>query len=88
MSEDRRSSGTFIEDQTIELKTNRRIHEQLGQDVRINVTSFNRNVLLTGEAPNESMKSEAEKLTMSVDNVRNVYNEISISEKSALSVAH
>jgi osmotically-inducible protein OsmY len=85
MSEDRRSSGTFIDDQTIELKTNRRIVEQLGYDVRINVTSFNRNVLLTGEAPNESIKSEAEKIAKGVDNVRNVYNEISIAEKSALS---
>lgn len=85
MSEDRRSSGTFIEDQAIELKTSRRILEQLGHDVRINVTSFNQNVLLTGEAPNESMKSEAEKITKGVDNVRNVYNEITISEKSALS---
>ncbi|WP_256324980.1 BON domain-containing protein [Nitrosomonas sp. Nm132] len=86
MNEDRRSSGIFIEDQSIELKTNRRINEQLGRDARINVTSFNRNVLLTGEVPNESMKSEAEKLAMSVDNVRNVFNEISISEKTALSV--
>ncbi|MDV6345435.1 BON domain-containing protein [Nitrosomonas sp. Is37] len=85
MSEDRRSSGTFIDDQAIELKTSRKIHEQLGSDVRISVTSFNRNVLLTGEAPNESMKSEAEKLATSVDNVRKVYNEITISEKSALS---
>ncbi|SDY34071.1 Osmotically-inducible protein OsmY, contains BON domain [Nitrosomonas sp. Nm58] len=86
MNEDRRSSGIFIEDQSIELKTNRRINEQLGRDARINVTSFNRNVLLTGEVPNEFMRSEAEKLTMSVDNVRNVFNEISISEKTALSI--
>ncbi|MCO6427758.1 BON domain-containing protein [Nitrosomonas communis] len=86
ISEDRRSSGIFIEDQAIELKASRRINEQLGRDARINVTSFNRNVLLTGEAPNESMKNEAEKLAMSVENVRNVFNEIAISEKSALSV--
>ncbi|TYP88689.1 osmotically-inducible protein OsmY [Nitrosomonas communis] len=85
MSEDRRSNGTFIDDQTIELKTNRRIVEQLGYDARISVTSFNRNVLLTGEAPSESIKSEAEKIAKGVDNVRNVYNEISIAEKSALS---
>lgn len=86
ISEDRRSSGIFIEDQAIELKASRRINEQLGRDARINVTSFNRNVLLTGEALNESMKNEAEKLAMSVENVRNVFNEIAISEKSALSV--
>lgn len=85
MSEDRRTTGIFIEDQAIELKTSRRIHEQLGRNVRINVTSFNRNVLLTGEAPNESMKIEAEKFAMSIDNVRNVFNEIEIAERTALS---
>lgn len=85
MSEDRRSSGTFIEDQAIELKASRRILEQLDRDVRINVTSFNQNVLLTGEAPNESMKSEAEKIAKGIENVRNIFNEITIAEKSALS---
>lgn len=85
MSEDRRSSGIYIEDQAIELKASRRINEQLGRDVRINVTSFNRNVLLTGEAPDESLKKEAEKLAITVENVRNVFNEIAISEKTALS---
>lgn len=85
MNEDRRSTGIFIEDQAIELKASRIINEQLGRDVRINVTSFNRNVLLTGEAPDETMRNEAEKLAMTVENVRNVFNEISIAEKSALS---
>lgn len=49
MVEDRRSSGMYIEDERIELKTSRRIGERLGDKVHVNVTSFNRNVLLTGE---------------------------------------
>ncbi len=85
MSEDRRSTGIFIEDEAIELKTSRRITQQLGGNVHINVTSFNRNVLLTGEAPNEATKSEIEKLALSIDNVRKVSNEITIAENSALS---
>ena len=84
MSEDRRTSGIFIEDESIELKSARRINQQLGKDVHINVTSFNRNVLLTGEAPNEEAIKQIKKLVMSVDNVRNIINEISVSEKSSL----
>ncbi len=84
ISEDRRSGGIFIEDESIELKSARRINQQLGDNVHINITSFNRIVLLTGEAPNETMKQQVEKLVMSIENVRNIVNEISISGKSSL----
>ena len=85
MVEDRRSSGMYIDDEGIELKTSRRIGERLGDRVRINVTSFNRNVLLTGEAPDEFTKKEIEKLAMSIENVHNISNEITIAPKSSLS---
>lgn len=76
--EDRRTSGAFVEDQGIELKAEKRINEKLRNDVHINVTSFNRNVLLTGEAPTEAMKKEVERLVISVENVHNVANEIAV----------
>lgn len=85
VAEDRRTSGIFIEDESIELKSERRIYEQLGKQVHVNVTSFNRIVLLTGEAPNEVLKEEAGKLVRSIENVRNIINEITIGEKSSLS---
>lgn len=84
MVEDRRSSGTYIEDESIELKTSRRIGEQLGDKVHINVISFNRNVLLTGEVPDEATKVEVAKLTMSIENVQNIANEVIIAPKSSL----
>lgn len=84
MVEDRRSSGMYIEDERIELKTSRRIGERLGDRAHINITSFNRNLLLTGEAPDESTRKEAEKLAMSVENVLNVSNEIVVGPKSSL----
>ncbi|PTN11912.1 BON domain-containing protein [Nitrosomonas aestuarii] len=84
VSEDRRTSGIFIEDESIELKSSRRIYEQLGNQVHINVTSFNRIVLLTGETPSETMKEEATRLVRSIQNVRNVINEITVGEKSSL----
>jgi osmotically-inducible protein OsmY len=76
---DRRTTGIQVEDESIELKASNRISSKLGDQVHINVTSYNRNVLLTGEAPTEALRAEAEKLTASVENVRAVTNEVAIS---------
>ncbi len=84
VSEDRRTSGTFIEDEGIELKSARRIHQQFGNSVHINVTSYNRIVLLTGEAPTEAVKMDIERLIMGVDNVRKIYNEIAVAGNTSL----
>ncbi len=84
VSEDRRTSGTFVEDEGIELKSAKYIRENLGTNVHANVTSFNRNVLLTGEAPTEAMKKEVENLVKGINNVRNVTNEITIANASSL----
>ncbi len=85
ISEDRRTSGIFIEDEGIELKASRRIYQQFGNNVHINVTSYNRIVLLTGEAPTEAIKTNIERLVMGVDNVRRIHNEIAIAGNTTLS---
>lgn len=84
ISEDRRTSGMFIEDEGIELKSARRIHQQFGEIVHINVTSYNRMVLLTGEVPTEAIKADIEKLIMGVDNVRKIFNEIAVAGNTSL----
>lgn len=84
ISEDRRTSGMFIEDEGIELKSARRIHQQFGDKVHINVTSYNRMVLLTGEAPTDTIKVDIEKLIMGVDNVRRIFNEIAVAGNTSL----
>ena len=84
VSEDRRTSGTFVEDEGIEIKSAKLIREKLGANVHVNVTSFNRNVLLTGEAPTGAMKKEVENLVMGISNVRNVTNEITVANVSTL----
>lgn len=84
ISEDRRTSGMFIEDESIELKSSRRLHQQFGNNVHVNITSFNRIVLLTGEAPTATAKADIEKLIMGVDNVRKIHNEISVAANSSL----
>ncbi len=82
---DRRTSGAYVEDEAIEWKANNRIKDNLGDKIHINVTSFNRNVLLTGEALDESAKTKAETLARSVENVRNVTNELKVGGASVLS---
>ncbi|MDV6346161.1 BON domain-containing protein [Nitrosomonas sp. Is35] len=84
ISEDRRTSGMFIEDEGIELKSSRRIHQQFGDKVHINITSYNRMVLLTGEAPSEDIKTDIGKLVMGVDNVRRIFNEIAVAGHTSL----
>lgn len=84
MGEDRRTVGTITEDQGIELKASNRIGEKFG-NAHISVTSYNRMLLLTGEASDAAAKSEIEKIARAVENVRGVYNEIQIAGNSALS---
>ena len=84
ISEDRRTSGMFIEDEGIELKGARRIYQQFGDKVHINITSYNRMVLLTGEAPTETIKADIEKLIMGVDNVRKIFNEVAAAGNTSL----
>jgi len=76
VAEDRRTSATVLEDQTIEIKAGNRITEKYGEQVNISVTSFNRFVLLTGQAPTDEIKQDVSVLVLEVPNVRNVQNEI------------
>lgn len=81
---DRRTSGTQLEDEGIELKAGNRLREQLGDRVHVNVNSYNRVVLLTGEAPSEADRATAERAVSQVENVTRVLNEIAIAGPSSL----
>lgn len=84
MISDRRTSGTYVEDEAIEWKVANRIRERFGSTVHVNVTSYNRNVLLTGEIPNESVRAELDRIVAGVENVRGVINEVVVAPNSAL----
>ena len=75
---DRRSSGAQLDDQGIELRAANRLRDQMGTRARINVTSYNRRLLLTGEVGNANDKALAETVGKQVDNVLVVYNELGI----------
>ena len=81
---DRRTSGIQLEDENIELKASSRVREMVGGRVHVNVTSYNRQVLLTGEAPNEQDRQYVAKLVGEVENVRTVLNELVVAPNSGL----
>jgi len=81
---DRRTPGTVAEDQGIEVKAANRIQDNMGDRAHVNVTSYNRQVLLTGEVPSAQDKQLAEKVASGVENVRNIVNELAIMGNSTL----
>lgn len=83
VAEDRRTGGTVLEDQTIEIKAANRITEKYGEKVNISVTSYNRFVLLTGQAPTDEIKQDVSVLVLEVAGVRNVQNEIVVGGNSS-----
>jgi osmotically-inducible protein OsmY len=85
MVSDRRSSGTYVEDEGIEWKASKWISDRLGDKVHLNTTSFNRKLLLTGEAFNEASRDEAGRIAATVENVREVVNELRVAPTSTFS---
>lgn len=75
---DRRTSGAQLDDEAIELRAGSRIGSELGTRVRASVTSYNRQVLLTGEVPNLQDKQLVEQVVSRVDNVASVVNELAV----------
>lgn len=84
VASDRRTSGSQVEDEGIELRASSRIRENLGDRVHVNVTSYNRQVLLTGEVPSEQDKQLVERVVTGVENVRSIVNELAVMGSSTL----
>lgn len=84
MFADRRTSGSFIEDEGIEWRTRNHLEERFGSSVNLSVTSYNRNVLLTGQVPNEAARAEAGRIATGIDNVNGIINEIEVAGISSL----
>ena len=86
VAQDRRTVGTMTEDEGIENKASSRIGHRFKDGIHVNVTSYNRMVLLTGEVPDAATKTEIERITRGVENVRGVYNELAIAGVSSYAV--
>jgi len=86
VAHDKRSAGNVIDDQIIEANIYNNLHaeEQIKTQAHINVTVYNGIVLLTGEAPTEVLRKQAEAVAREAKGVRRVYNEVVIAEPTTL----
>lgn len=85
VASDRRTTGTFIEDQALELKAARTLNSdsEIKKETHLNITSYNTNVLITGEAPSEKLRDRAVELVRKLPKVSKVYNEIAVAAPSS-----
>ena len=81
---DRRSSGVQLDDETIEYRATGRLAEAFGDRAHINVSSYNRQVLLTGEVPTDAARQQAEQIASRVENVRGLVNELAVMPPTTL----
>jgi len=81
---DRRSSGAQLDDEAIELRAANQIRANLGTRVRVSVTSYNRQVLLTGEVPSLQDKQRVGDVVKAVDSVASVVNELAVLNSPSL----
>jgi osmotically-inducible protein OsmY len=84
VASDRRTSGAQLEDEGIELRIAARYREAFVERTHINATSYNRQVLLTGEVPSAADKTAAEAIASKVENVKSVVNELAVLGNSTL----
>lgn len=86
VAHDRRTAGSIVEDQAIELKAASELNAQpeLKRQAHINVTSFNMIVLISGEAPTEALRQRAGEVIGAIEKVRRVHNELQIAAPSSM----
>jgi osmotically-inducible protein OsmY len=84
MAVDRRSTGAQVDDQTIELRASSAVSAALGDRGHVNVSSYNRVLLVTGEVPTEADRAKVEAVVAKVENVRAVLNELAVMPNTSL----
>lgn len=82
---DRRTAGTQLEDESIEQRAANAVRTNFGERAHVNITSYNRQVLLTGEAPTAQDKASIEQYVARVENVRGVVNALDVMPNSGFS---
>ena len=84
VASDRRTSGAQVDDEAIEVRGAAAMRENFGTNTHINITGYNRQVLLTGEVVNDQQRLQAEQLVSKLPNVRSIVNELSVGPASSL----
>jgi osmotically-inducible protein OsmY len=84
MATDRRTTGIQVEDEAVELRAVNRVSNALGNRGHVNITSYNLQVLITGEVPTEQDKVLVQQIVSRVENVRSIVNELGVMSNSSL----
>lgn len=86
VAQDRRTTGTIVDDKGIEFKAMQAVHRNLEHDEksRVSVVSYNNRVLLLGQAPNEQVKSKIEETVKRVAKVKQIHNEMTVGKPAPL----
>ena len=84
VASDRRTSGAQVDDETIEIRGSAAMRENFGTKTHINITAYNRQVLLTGEVANDQQRMQAEQLVSKLPNVRSIVNELAVGPASTM----
>lgn len=84
VANDRRSAGAFVEDQVIEAKGALGVSESIGDSVDVGITSFNRIVLLTGQAPTRELRNKVQETVEGIPNIRQIHNRVQIANPASM----
>ena len=78
VAEDRRSPGIFVDDEGMENQALLRVKSRVGGQVHVNITSYNRQLLLSGEAVTEEVKRGVEEEVATVKGIKRIFNEMTV----------
>ena len=84
LTEDRRSSGAFVDDENIENRALLKVKSRFGDQVHVNITSYNRHVLLSGEASSDAVKRGVEDEVSTVPGIKRVFNEMAVGPQAGV----
>ena len=84
LTEDRRTSGAFVDDENIENRALLRVKSRFGDQVHINITSYNRHVLLSGEANSDAVKRSVEDEVATVPGIKRIFNEMAVGPQAGV----
>ncbi len=85
-AQDRRTTGTIVEDKSIQLKAMQTVSDVSGDDANVHVSavSYNNNVLLIGQAPSRSVRGDIVQKVKNIEKVKQVHDEIVLKEPSSV----
>ena len=80
---DRRTVGQQVEDKTIEIKVASSIRSKFGDSVRVNTTSYQGVVLITGDSLGNDRKADITEIASKTQSVKSVSNQVNVVKETA-----